>query len=149
MPNPFTLYKSVGVFKKTKKLIKPRKSEKKNNRKNRTVKKNRLKFWKNRPVRFGFDFLSLEPEKPNRTRTEKTGKNGAKPKKPSQTGLNRFCSKKPNRNRSVWTGFSFFFLKFGLVTFFDKNRTEPKINTPTNKKSPNNHRISGNNHQPT
>ena len=125
MPNPFTLYKSVGVFKKTKKPIKPRKSEKKNNRKNRTVKKNRLKFWKNRPVRFGFDFLSLEPEKPNRTRTrtEKTGKNRAKPKKPSQTGLNRFCSKKPNRNRSVWTGFSFFFLNSVWLLFFIK--TEP------------------------
>jgi len=57
------------VFKKTEKLRKPEKKT----QKNRTV--------KNRPVRFGFGFLSLEPEKPNRTKPEpeKTGK------KPSQT----------------------------------------------------------------
>jgi hypothetical protein len=41
-----------------------------------------------------------------------------------------------NRNRSVWPGFgsvSVFFSKkknFNLVTFFDKNRTEPKMITP-------------------
>jgi hypothetical protein len=56
--------------KKTEKLIK----SKKNNRKNRIVKKNRLKFKKNRPVWFGFGFISLKPKKPNRTG-----------KKPSQT----------------------------------------------------------------
>jgi hypothetical protein len=40
---------------------------------------------------------------PNRAKTGK--KNRAKP---SQTGLNRFCPKKPNRNRLVWTGFGLF-----------------------------------------
>jgi len=57
----------------SKKTEKPRKPEK-NNRKNQTVKKNRLnrlKFWKNRPVRFGFGFISLKPKKPNRTQTGK------------------------------------------------------------------------------
>jgi len=29
-------------------------------------KKNWLKFEKNQPVRFGFDFISLKPKKPNR-----------------------------------------------------------------------------------
>jgi len=60
----------LGVSKKTEKLIKSRKLEK-NNWKNRTVKKNRLKFWKNWPVRFGFGFISLKPKKLNRTETEK------------------------------------------------------------------------------
>jgi hypothetical protein len=113
---------------------------------------NRLEFWRNRPVRFSSDFISLKPKKPNRTepKQKKTGKktkqnrkkpsktelnqknrakssqNWAKPKKPSQTRKNQakpvrtcFCSKKikPNRNRSVWTGFGFFF-KFSLVAFF-------------------------------
>jgi hypothetical protein len=66
-----------------KKTEKPRKPET-NNRKNWTVKKNRLKFWKNRMVRFGFGFISLKPKKPNQ----------AEPnwKKPSQTDLNRFLS---------------------------------------------------------
>jgi hypothetical protein len=70
----------IEVFKKTEKPIKPRKLEKKqlkkpNREKNRL---NQLKFLKNRPVRFGFGFLSLEPEKPNRT--EKNWKtNRAKP----------------------------------------------------------------------
>jgi hypothetical protein len=96
------------VNKKTKKPIKLRKPEK-NNRKNRTVKKNRLKFLKNRPVRFGFSFITLKPKKPNRTEPNlkknraKPEKNRAKLKKPSQTGLNRFFFKKtePNRNLSV------------------------------------------------
>ena len=59
-------------------------------------------------------------------------KNRVKPKKPSPTGLNRFLSlkTKPNRNRSVWTGFGSFFFNFGLIIFFYKNRTESKIITP-------------------
>jgi hypothetical protein len=45
--------------------------------------------------------------------------------------LNRFLSKKPNRNRSVGTGFGFFKKKFCLVTFiFNNNRTELKMTTP-------------------
>ena len=150
----------LGVSKKTGKPIKPRKLEKKN-RKNRTEKKNRLNrlhFWKNRPVRFGFGFISKKPKKPNRNRqktrkqtepnrknrakTEPNRKNRAKPKKtepkPSQNRKNRvkpiwtgFCPKKPNRTETgrfdpVSVRFRVFFKKkkFGLITFFDKNRTE-------------------------
>jgi hypothetical protein len=87
------------VSKNIKKLIKPRK-QKKNNRKNRTVKKtrlNRFKILKNRPVRFYKS--ETEKTKPNKTKskTKKTEPNQAKPeknrarlKKPSQTSLNRF-----------------------------------------------------------
>ena len=132
----------LGVSKKTEKANKP----KKNNRKNRIEKKtrlNRLKFWNNRPVRFGF--ISKKPKKPNRTETEKKPeKNRAKPSqtgktkpKPEKTEPNRFepvfalkNQTELNRNQSVWPGFdsvSVFLKKkhFGLVTFFDKNRTEP------------------------
>jgi len=97
----------------------------------------------------------------NRAKPEKPIQNRAKPKKPSQnrkqpsqnrenraktgkTKPNRFepvfALKKPNRTETgrfdpvlVW--FRFFFQKkknFGLVTFFDKNRTEPKMITPKN-----------------
>jgi len=90
-------YFELGVSKKTEKSIKL----KKNNRKNRTVKKNRLKLKKNRSVRFGF--ISLKPEKLNRTQTKKKfgkkpSQNQAKPEKPSQIG---FCPKKLNRTWSV------------------------------------------------
>jgi hypothetical protein len=96
------------VSKKTKKSRKPRKPEKKINRKNQTVKKKPIKQIKilKKPagsVRFGFGFISLKPKKPNRTQTRK---------KLSQTG------------------FGFFYKKFGLIIFLDKNRTEPKIITP-------------------
>jgi len=132
------------VNEKTEKPIKLRKPRK-NNRKNRTVKKNRLKFWKNWPVRF--DFISL---KPNRTQTKKTRKkssqNQAILKKSSQTKNNQVKTKpnrfesifflknrtKLNQNRLVWTSFNFFF-KFSFVTFFDINRTEMKIITPKKK----------------
>jgi len=109
----FHRYVSLEVSKKIKKSIKPRKLEK-NNQKNQTVKKNRLnrlKFWENQPVRFGFGFISLKLKKPNRIQTGKTEPNW---KKTSQTGKNRaklvwtdFCPKKPNWNWSVWTGFDF------------------------------------------
>ena len=81
------LLASLVVRKKIEKPIKPRKPEK--NQKNRIVKKhrlNRLKFLKNRPIRFGFGFISLKPKKPNRTQTE--------------TEPNR-----KNRAKTVWTGF--------------------------------------------
>ena len=75
---------AVGVSKNTEKPIKPRKL-KKNNRKNWTVKKNRLnwfEFWKNQPVWFGFVFISPKLKKPNRTDpTEKTEPTRAKPEK--------------------------------------------------------------------
>jgi hypothetical protein len=78
----------------------------KNNRKNWIVKKNRLEFWKNQPVRFRF--YKTETEKtelnPNRRKTEpnwkkpsQNQKNRAKPKKLSQIGLNRFF---PKNNRT-------------------------------------------------
>jgi len=58
---------------------------------------NRLEFFKNQPVWFGFDFISLKLKKPNRPRKKPsqtgTGKNRVKQKKPSQT--------EPNQNRSV------------------------------------------------
>ena len=77
--------------KKTGKPIK-RENWKKNNRKNRTEKKNRLNrlnFLKNRPVRFGFGFIT---EKPNRTEPKPTN-NRAK------TGKNRAKTGKPEPNR--------------------------------------------------
>jgi len=113
--------RGLGVFKKTEKPIKPRKQKK-----NRL---NRLKFWKNRPVRFGFGFLSLEPKKSNETKPNPNRK------KPSQNQAKLvwtgFCSKKPNRTETgQFEPVSVFKKKFSLVTFFDKNRTEPKMNTP-------------------
>jgi len=52
--------------------------------------------------RFGFSFISLKSKKPIQTEPKKKlKKNRVKPEKPSQTGLNRFLSKKPNRNQSV------------------------------------------------
>jgi len=140
----------IGVSKKTGKPIKPKKKQpKKPNRK-----KNRLNFWKNRSVRFRF--YKKKPKKPNRTelnrnrqktgkknwvkpsQTEKTEPNQKNRAKTGKTEPNRFepvFSQKnrtePNQNRSVWLGFGFFSKKnFGLVTFFDKNQTEPKMITP-------------------
>jgi hypothetical protein len=75
------------VSKKTKKPIKLRKSEKKNNQKNRTMKKKQLEFFKNQPVRFVFGFISLKLKKPNRTELNPNKKNRVKPK---PVGLNRF-----------------------------------------------------------
>jgi len=124
------------VSKKTGKSIKSRK-QKKNNRKNQTVKKNRLnrlKFLKNRPVRFCFGFISLKLKKPNRIQTEKTEPNRKKTsqtEKPSKAG---FCPKKPNRTETGrFEPVLVFFLNFGLVIVFDKNRTELKIITPNSK----------------
>ena len=88
------------------------------------MKKNKLNFLKNRPVRFGFGFINLKLKKPNRTQTKnnraKLEKNLAKINR-AKTKPNRknrakpvwigFCPKKPNqlnRHRSVWTGFGFF-----------------------------------------
>ena len=56
-----------------------------------------------------------------------------KPKKSKKmhTGFSSFLDKKPNRNRPVSVRFrvSFFFLVW--LYFLDKNRTEPKIITPS------------------
>jgi hypothetical protein len=54
----------LGVSKKIDKLIKLKKPEKNNRKKNQI---NRLKNHKKVPVRFGFDFQSLKPIEPNRT----------------------------------------------------------------------------------
>jgi hypothetical protein len=42
------------------------------------MKKNRLEFFKSRPVRFGFGLISLKPKKLNRIQNQK---NQAKPEK--------------------------------------------------------------------
>jgi hypothetical protein len=69
-----------------------------------------------------------EPNRKNRAKTGKTEPNRFEPvfalknrTEPKSVGLTRFRF-----------GFGFFFKKnnFGLVTFFDKNRTEPKMITP-------------------
>jgi len=116
----------VGVSEKTEK---PRKQKK-----NRTVKNNRLnrlKFWKNQPIRFRFYKPKTEKTEPNRTQTEKKPepnqaklKNRAKPvfvlknrTEPKPIGLNRF---------------QFFFKKNSVwLLFFYKNQMEPKIITPS------------------
>jgi hypothetical protein len=109
----------VGVSKKTEKLIKPRKPEKNN----RTEKK---------PIK-----ILKKPTRSVRFYKQKTKKTEPKPKK---TEPNRFepvfALKKPNRKPVgltwFWFGFGFFLNNnFGLVIFFDKNRTEPKIITPS------------------
>ena len=65
------------------------------------MKKNRLKFWKNRPVRFGFGFISLKLKKPNRTQTEKNRAKLAKNRvKPEKTEPNR--KTKPNQFEPVF-----------------------------------------------
>ena len=81
-----------------------------------------------------------EPNQKNRVKPSQNRKNRAKQKKPSQTRKtesNRFElvfvlknqteSKPVGSNRFQF----FFFLNFVLVIFFDKNRTERKIITPT------------------
>jgi hypothetical protein len=124
---------TVEVSKKIKKPIKPRKPEKTNNRKNQTVKKNLLKFWKKLTGSVRFWFYKPETE-PNRTKPKpkntgkkpsQTGKNQAKPgknrvklEKPSQTGFFPKITEQ-NRNRSVCTGFGTGFGYFFLI------KTEP------------------------
>jgi len=128
--------------------------KKPNRKKNRL---NRLNYWKNQPVWFGFGFISKKPKKPNRNRqktgkktepkqsqTEKTEPNRKtepKPKKTEKTEPNRFepvfSLKKrtePNRNRSVWPGFGsvsvlFFKKKIISVRLLFLIKTEPKMIT--------------------
>jgi len=112
--------KNIKTRSKQKNKKKPRKLEN-NNWKNWTVKKNRLKFWKNRPVQFGFGFINLKPKKTESNR-QKTKSHLFEPgfalknrTEPKPVGLNRF---------------GFFFKNSVWLFFFDKNRTEPKIITP-------------------
>jgi len=97
---------------KTKKLIKSRKPENKITKKTELWKKpiNRLKFWKNRLVRFGFGFIGLKPK--NRAKLVWIG---FCPKKPNQTETGRF------EPVSVW-----FFFKIGLVFFYIKTESNKK-----------------------
>ena len=127
----------AGVNKKTEKPIKPRKPEKKQPKKpnRKKTRLNRLNFLKNRPVRFGF--ITKKLKKPNRTETDKKPeKNRAKPENPSQNRFEPvFSLKKANRTETGrFDPISVFFSKqkkFNLITFFDKNRTEPKMISPT------------------
>jgi hypothetical protein len=101
----------VGVSKKTEK---PRKQKK-----NRTVKNNRLnrlKFWKNQPIRFRFYKPKTEKTEPNRTQTEKKPEpNQAKPKNRAKPVFVLKNWTETDRFEPV----SVFFKKnFGLVTFF-------------------------------
>jgi len=80
------------LLKITKKLIKPRKPEKKLKKSNRE--KKLIKILKKLPVQF----YKSETKKLNRTQIEKTRKNrfqpkkSSQPEKPSQTDLNQFLS---------------------------------------------------------
>jgi hypothetical protein len=71
--------------------------------------------------------IELKPEKTekNRAKPEKTKPTRAKPKKLSQTGLNRFCPKKPNRTEigrfELFLIRFQFFLKIQFSYFFYKN----------------------------
>jgi len=136
------------VSKKTRKPIKPRKP-KKSNRKKKPIKP--INFLKKPAGSVRFRFYKQKTE-PNRNR-QKTGKKPSQIEpKPSQTGKNRAKTGKtePNQFEPVFAlknrtepkpvsltrfriGFGFFFQKknFGLVTFFDRNRTEPKMITPS------------------
>jgi len=87
-------------------------------------------------IRFWFYKLEIKKTKLNRTQTEKNWKK-TEPnrKKSSQTGLNRFLSQKTNRTEPKPVNlnrFRFFLKKFRSgYFFFDKNRTKPKMITPT------------------
>jgi hypothetical protein len=95
----------LGVSKKTEKPRKPEKKllKKPNREKNRL---NRLKFWKNRPVRFWFCKYETEKTEPSWKNQVKLVWTGTEPK---PVGLNWF-----------W----FFLKKFSLVIFLYK--IEPK-----------------------
>jgi outer membrane biosynthesis protein TonB len=99
------------------------------NRNRKKLEKNQAKTEPNR--------VKTEPNRNNRATPKKTEpkpektepkpeKTKPKPRKPSQTE-----KPEPNRFDPVSVRFRFFFFKFGLVTFFDKNRTEPKMITPS------------------
>jgi hypothetical protein len=82
---------------KTKKLIKPRKPEKKKSKKP-NCEKNELKFWKNWPVRFYKPETKKIKPNPDRKKPSQTGKNRDKP---NQTGLNRFVLKNQTEPKPV------------------------------------------------
>jgi hypothetical protein len=73
-------------------------------------------------VRFRFYNPKTEKTEPTQTETNR--------KKPSKTGLNLFCPKKPNRKPVGLNWFRFLKKKSVWLSFFDKNQTEPKMITP-------------------
>ena len=106
----------------------PNRTEKKpekNRAKTEPNQKNRAKTEPNR--------AKTEPNQKNRAKPEKTKPNRAKTGK---TEPNRFEPVFSLKNRTETGRFEpvsvFFFLKknFGLITFFDKNRTEPNREHP-------------------
>jgi hypothetical protein len=86
-----------------------------------------VRFWFYKP-----EIEKTEPN-PNRKNRAKLEKNEPNRKKPSQTGLNRFLSKKTELKLVGLNRFRFLKKKinFSFVTYFYKNRTEPKMITPT------------------
>jgi hypothetical protein len=115
------IYDPIRGEKKTKESRKPRKSEKKNNWKNQSVKKNllnRLKFWKNRPIRFCFGFISLKLKKSNWIKPSQTEKSKPNQKHRAKPVWTSFFPKKPNQNWSIWTSFGFGFLKKNQFDYF-------------------------------
>ena len=110
--------------------------------KNREIKKTRKKLKKSncekKPIKIfkkpagSIRFYKPKTEKTNRTgpKLKKTEPNQKTEPKPSQTGLNRFLSLKNRTETGRFEPVSVFFLNFGLVIFFDKNRIEQKMITP-------------------
>jgi hypothetical protein len=87
-------------------------------------------------VRFRFYKPKSGKNEPNRNR-KKPSQNQKNQAKTEKTEPNRFELVFALKNQTetgrfdpVWVRFRFFFLKFDLVTFFDKNRTEQKMITP-------------------
>jgi len=89
-----------------------------------------IKILKKLTASVRFRFYKPETEKTEPNPYKKTRK---KPSQTKKTESNQFepvsvlkNQTEPNRNRSVWTGFSFFILKNSVWLFFlNKNRTEP------------------------
>jgi hypothetical protein len=80
-----------------------------------------MKFWKNRPVRFGFSFISLKSKKPNWTKPKpKTTRNKTEPNRFEPVFVQKT---EPNRNR-----FRFFFFSKNSVWlhFFIKTESNRK-----------------------
>jgi hypothetical protein len=87
--------------------------------KNNSIKNNQTKPNPNQKTR-----KNRAKIEPNKKKPSKTKKNRAKPsqKQKNQAKLvwTGFCSKKSNRNQSIWTNF-YFLKKFNLIFFLYKN----------------------------
>jgi len=103
------------------------------------MKKNRLKFWKNRPVWFGFGFLSLEPENrtepnPNRKKPEKKpSQTETKPSQTEKTEPNQKNRAKPEKTElNRFEPVSVFFKKNSIwLLFLIKTEPNQTVNTPS------------------